>query len=184
LDEDENFISNAFLNSKPTGGKIKVLDGDSQPDTSGRKHLIDDDSNFNSREGSDKDAGNDTFKKGLSRTKGSLHLHQIENADDEIAPNPNGTLGREQMYLNTTTNNLGSLGEEVGLSSDFKRNICDTSQDDIDVQANSPGELKDKIKDKNFFIKDFESGNVQSIVERAQSHNSHSKRSTPSNEFN
>lgn len=111
----------------------------------------------------------------------------MNNADDEVGPNPNGTMGREHMYLITTTNNLGSLGEDVGLSSDFKKNICDTSQDEVDVQdqgANSPEDLKDKLKDQNFFIKDFDSGNVQAIVERAQSHNSHSKRSTPSNELN
>ena len=29
LEEDEKFISNAFLNSRPTGGKIKVVDGGS-----------------------------------------------------------------------------------------------------------------------------------------------------------
>jgi hypothetical protein len=29
LEEDEKFISNAFLKSRPTGGKIKVVDGGS-----------------------------------------------------------------------------------------------------------------------------------------------------------
>ena len=58
----------------------------------------------------------------------------MNNADDEVGPNPNGTMGRENMYLITTTNNLGSLGEDVGLSSDFKKNICDTSQDEVDIQ--------------------------------------------------
>lgn len=183
LEEDDHFISNAFLNSKPTGGKIKVVDGGSserQPleVVSERKQTLgDDESNFNSREeggaGSDQDGGlgggNATFKKGLSRTKGSLQLPQMNNADEEPNPN-NGTLTREHMYLITTTNNLGSLGgEEGGLSSDFKRNICDTSQDEVDVQggAQSPEDLKDKLKDQNFFIKDFESGNVQNIIERA-----------------
>lgn len=39
--EDHQFISTAFLNPKPTGGKIKVVDGgDSQleEETSERKH--------------------------------------------------------------------------------------------------------------------------------------------------
>jgi hypothetical protein len=74
----------------------------------------------------------------------------MNNADEDPANPNNGTMTREHMYLITTTNNLGSLGEEAGLSSDFKRNICDTSQDEVDVQdhgANSPEELKDKLKD-------------------------------------
>jgi hypothetical protein len=50
----------------------------------------------------------------------------MNNPDDEANPN-NGTMTREQMYLITTTNNLGSLGDEAGLSSDYKRNICETS---------------------------------------------------------
>ena len=50
-------------------------------------------------------------------------------ADEEANQNNNGgTMTREHMYLITTTNNLGSLGGDEGcLSSDFKRNICDTS---------------------------------------------------------
>jgi hypothetical protein len=92
---------------------------------------------------------------------------------------------REHIYLITTTNNLGSLGDEGGLSSDFKRNICDTSQDEIlDRGAQSPEYLKDKLKDQNFFVKDFDSGNAQEVVGRAKSHQSMSKRSTPSNELN
>jgi hypothetical protein len=93
----------------------------------------DDESNFHSRNEGGEDASSDegedngAFKKGLSRTKASLQLPQMGNADEEVVPNPNGTQGREHMYLITTTNNLGSLGEDVGLSSDFKRNICDTS---------------------------------------------------------
>lgn len=79
-EEDDHFISNAFLNSKPTGGKIKVVDGGCssdrhpQQDTSDRKHTLDDDSNFNSREdgGSSDQECPGNFKKGLSRTKGSL----------------------------------------------------------------------------------------------------------------
>jgi len=109
------------------------------------------------------------------------------NAADEEANqnNAGGTMTREHIYLITTTNNLGSLGDEVGLSSDYKRNICDTSQDEVEEPgAHSPEELKDKLKDQNFFVKDFESGNVQAVVERAQSHHSMSKRSTPSNELN
>jgi hypothetical protein len=85
------------------------------------------------------------------------------NAADEEANqnNAGGTMTREHMYLITTTNNLGSLGDEVGLSSDYKRNICDTSQDEVEEPgAHSPEELKDKLKDQNFFVKDFESGNV------------------------
>jgi hypothetical protein len=56
----------------------------------------------------------------------------MNNPDEDVNLN-NGTMTREQMYLITTTNNMGSLGEEGGLSSDFKRNICDTSQDEVDV---------------------------------------------------
>jgi|LauGreDrversion4_2_1035121.scaffolds.fasta_scaffold54968_2 hypothetical protein len=82
----------------------------------------------------------------------------MNNPDDDAVNPNNGTMTREHMYLITTTNNLGSL-EEGGLSSDFKRNICDTSQDEVEA-ANSPEDLKDKLKDQNFFIKDFESGNV------------------------
>ncbi len=129
MQEGDHFVSNAFLQSKPTGGNIKVVDGGSserQPETTDRKGSYDDDSNYNSREQSEQDLGNGNFKKGLSRTKGSLQLPQMNNGDEEI--NLIGaTLNREQMYLITTTNNLGTLGEEIALSSDFKKNICDTS---------------------------------------------------------
>lgn len=51
----------------------------------------------------------------------------------------------------------------MGASSEFKKNICDTSQDEGDG-SKSP-DLKDQIKKENFFINNFDSGNAQNIID-------------------
>ena len=131
-----------------TSGKIKVVDS----------YSSDDDDN------DDESEKNNGVQKGLSRTKGSLQLHVL---NDEIEDDDQSEVRNDDIQL--------MLGDDM-VSTERRKNIHDQSFEIENKQA-SPDLLIDQIQSDDFFSKDFDRRNAQTIIDQV-------KRQSPDNNHN